>query len=254
MSLRLTNPHSVLAALEMRAASVLEVSVPAHISAKPTDDDPWGAVAKLARAKGVKVQTASRGGSAPRNVNDDNQGGRAGLASAVVKESEGVALEELFAGAQERADGKGIWLALDSLQDPHNVGAIFRLASFFGIQGVLVTAERSAPLTATVYDVACGGVEYTPFTMQINLQRAFEAAKEAGLWILGTTEHQGDALESVKPDRPWLVVLGNEEKGMRRLTQESCDVLCRIPPQGKVTSLNVSTAAAVLMSRLTRKN
>ncbi len=87
--------------------------------------------------------------------------------------------------------------------------------------------------------------------MQVNLQRAFEVAKENGLWILGTSEHAKESLRTIDRDRPWLLVLGNEEKGMRRLTEEACDVLCQIPPQGQVTSLNVSVAAGIFISRLT---
>jgi 23S rRNA (guanosine2251-2'-O)-methyltransferase len=167
-----------------------------------------------------------------------------------VKEKTAVSAEELFAHAKDRADGKGLWLALDSLQDPHNVGAIFRTAAFFGVQGIMLTQERSAPLSAAAYDVASGGLEYVPFTLQTNLQRGFEVAKEAGLWILGTSEHSPDSLSSIQKDRPWLLVLGNEEHGMRRLTQEACDLLCKIPPAGRVTSLNVSVAAGIAISAL----
>ena len=75
---------------------------------------------------------------------------------------------------------------------------------------------------------------------------------DEGLWILGTSEHAHDNLDKIERDRPWLLVLGNEEKGMRRLTEESCDVLCKIAPQGKVTSLNVSVAAGIFISTLSR--
>ena len=120
-----------------------------------------------------------------------------------------------------------------------------------GVQGIVLTQERSAPLTGTVYDVASGGVEHVPFSMQVNLQRAFEKAKEAGLWILGASEHAHDDVRTVSRDRPWLLVIGNEEKGMRRLTEEACDVLCKISPAGPVTSLNASVAASILIARLT---
>lgn len=113
-----------------------------------------------------------------------------------------------------------------------------------------MTSERSAPLTSAVYDVSCGGVEYVPHTEQVNLQRAFEVAKDSGLWILGTSEHAKENYLKLERDRPWLVVFGNEEKGMRRLTEESCDVLTGVQPTGDVTSLNVSVAAGVLLSRL----
>jgi 23S rRNA (guanosine2251-2'-O)-methyltransferase len=171
---------------------------------------------------------------------------------AVVRERPSVSVEELFQNASQRNSGKGIWLALDHLQDPHNVGAVFRAAGFFGIQGIILTQDRSAPLTGIAYDVASGGIESVPFTLQTNLQQAFRLAKDAGMWVLGTSEHAHDPLSSIQQDRPWLVVLGNEEKGMRRLTEESCDLLCRIPGLGKVTSLNVSVAAGVLMYQLSR--
>ena len=78
--------------------------------------------------------------------------------------------------------------------------------------------------------MASGGVEYVPFSVQTNLSRALDAAKDAGLWVLGTSEHAEKDLSAFSADRPWLLVLGNEERGMRRLTRDKCDELCRIPP------------------------
>lgn len=187
----------------------------------------------------------------PQDVIQKKQTRSQGIVSIVVKEKNSVSFEELFADAPARCNGRGVWLALDSLQDPQNVGAIFRTAAFFGAQGILLTQERSAPMSATVYDVACGGVEYVPFSLQSNFQQAFRVAKDSGLWILGTSEHAHDDLSSISKDRPWLVVLGSEERGMRRLTEELCDVYCRISPQGGgVSSLNVSVAAGIVISRL----
>ena len=175
-----------------------------------------------------------------------------GKAEALVKEKTPISPEELFRGAPQRKGGKGLWLALDCLQDPHNVGAIFRAAAFFAVEGILITQERSAPLSAAAYDVASGGLEYVPFSVVTNLQRAFEIAKEAGLWnLLGSSEHASEGLNSIQPDRPWLLVVGNEERGLRRLTEESCDVMCRVAGSGKVTSLNVSVATGILIQRLT---
>jgi 23S rRNA (guanosine2251-2'-O)-methyltransferase len=168
----------------------------------------------------------------------------------MVKPRESLPVEALFAGAKDRQQGKGLWLALDCLQDPHNIGAIFRTAAFLGVQGVILTEERSAPLSAAAYDVASGGLEHVPFTLQTNLQRGFEKAKEAGLWILGTSEHAHDALQAIPRDRPWLLVLGNEERGVRRLTEEACDMMCRIPQRGGVDSLNVSVAAGILIAAM----
>lgn len=280
MPLNLRNPHSVLAVLEKRPRDVLEILVPVGLleraSGKDADPaqgrDAWLKVVQTAQAMGIKVRAApsvgarsannqgmrpqpgpSRSGKkGPTAVSGDGpaEAGRTGSAEAIVKERQGIPVEELFRGAKDRAQGKGLWLALDCLTDPHNVGAIFRTASFFGVQGILLTQERSAPLTSTVYDVATGGIEYMPFTIQPNLQRAFEVAKEAGLWTLGASEHAKQSFREIERDRPWLLVLGNEEKGMRRLTEEACDVVCQVPPQGGVTSLNVSVAAGVLIASL----
>lgn len=269
-TVRIHNPHSVLAALETRPRDVIEVQVPSRLESKSGDSigdpgrDAWVRVVQKAKQEGVRVQSASsspisqsRGGGkshgpsrGDRDRSKSELGGRVGVAGALIKPRESLSLEELFHGAKDRAQGKGLWLALDSLQDPHNIGAIFRTASFFGVQGIIVTEERSAPLSATAYDVASGGIEHVPFTMQINLQRAFEVAKEMGLWILGTSERAHDDLKKVEADRPWLVVLGNEERGMRRLTEESCDLLCKVPSRGKLDSLNVSVAAGVIMGHL----
>lgn len=251
------NPHSVIAALETRPEDVVSIQLSAAAIASGGDDG-WKKVEALAKRHKVRITGAPSGQDLRRGNTGGKgggreapEGGRTSTAEAQIRPKMGVDIEELFADAREKKGGKGLWIALDSLQDPHNVGAIFRAAAFFGVEGILMTAERSAPLTGSVYDVSCGGVEHVPHTMQVNLQRAFEVAKENGLWILGTSEHAKESFRMVERDRPWLLVLGNEEKGMRRLTEEACDVLCQIPPQGQVTSLNVSVAAGIFISKLT---
>lgn len=254
MSIEIRNPHSVLAVLENRPRDIERIALPAGALSPG-----WTRVAQIAEKRGIRlVPAASPGQDRPASKGpkgrdgrkdakrDRSVGGRMGGASATVKEHPGVSVEELFEGASKG----GLWLALDSIQDPQNVGAIFRVAGFFGVRGILLTEERSASLTGTVYDVASGGVECVPFSQQINLKRALEAAKEAGLWILGSSEHATMELSEVPRDRPWLLILGNEEKGMRRLTEESCDMVCKIPQKGKVDSLNVSVAAGILISHL----
>ncbi len=239
------NPHSVLAILETRPKDVIELRVP------PKGAPGWDRVEALARKLGIRTTVAS-GSARDDRARVNAEGGREGGGLAQVRERQPLSVEELFQDATTRAKGKGLWLALDSLQDPHNVGAIFRAAGFFGVQGIFITQERSAPLSSVAYDVASGGIEHVPFAVHTNLQHGCEIAKESGLWILGTSEHAQDSYLKIERDRPWLLVLGNEEKGMRRLTEEACDVLCGIPPAGKgVTSLNVSVAAGILISRLT---
>jgi len=251
--LTLRNPHSVLAILATRPEDVAEVRLPGGQGAGA-----WERVATEARRLGrpVRVTPTSEDRGHDRGQRErgrpggrPQQGGRVGAAEAYVDERQPTVIEALFEG---RETG-GLWLALDQVQDPHNVGAIFRTAAFFGVRGIIMTDVRAASLTAVVYDVASGGVEAVPFAVEKNLRRALEAAKRAGVWILGTSEHATHDVSEVPVDRPWLLVVGNEESGLRRLTLETCDEVCRVTPRGDdVTSLNVSVATGILIAALSR--
>ena len=225
--------------LEARPADVLDVRLPGEAGSKA-----WRDVAEHARTRGIRVHDLE---AAPaRAVERERSGGRTG-AEAEVRPRKPAPLVTLF----EHAQAGDRWIALDGVQDPHNVGAIFRTAAFFGVRGVITTTDRAAPLTAVVYDVASGGVEAVPHAIETNLRRALDAAKAAGVWVLGTSEHATKSLGEMPHDRPWLVVLGNEEVGLRRLVLESCDEVCSVPPKGTVvTSLNVSVAAGILLAGL----
>lgn len=206
----------------------------------------WEQVVDEARRVARPVNAFSAERQHSRERGRAASGGRTG-AEALVRERESVFLEEMFG---EPAEG-GLWLALDEVQDPHNVGAIFRTAAFFGVRGIVTTDVRAASLTAVVYDVASGGVEAVPFAVEKNLRRSLQAAKAAGVWILGTSQHATRDLAEVPRDRPWLIVVGNEESGLRRLTLETCDEVCRVAPRGDVvTSLNVSVATGILVAAL----
>lgn len=238
MSLTLKNPHSVIAALETRPRDVLELRVETRQAG-----DAWSRAVALAERAGVTVSARVSGGRRPRS----GQRGRGGSAEATIRPRQETTLNDLF-----HTDGEqGLWLALEQVQDPQNVGAIFRTAGFYGVRGIVVTSARSAPLTSTVYDVAAGGMECVPFSLQSNLQRAIDVAKKSGLWVLGTSEHAEQDFSEVDRLRNWLLVLGNEERGLRRLVLEKCDEACRLSPRGVVTSLNVSAAASILIAGLT---
>lgn len=275
-TLFLTNPHSALAALEVRPRDVLEVRLPAQGAG-----DAWQKMAGKAAKQGIPVTLRKDDGEAgqgarPRHQRggrdrDDSRGrrgrpdgrGRAkpgegaqrkarreGGGIALVREQEGLDPAELFEGAAQRNDGRALFLALDQVQDPRNVGAIFRSAAFFGVAGVLLSSDRSAPLTEVSYDTASGGLEHVPFAWASNLRRDLKAAREAGVWLLGAAEEAERPVQEVPRDRPWLLIVGNEESGLRRLTREACDDLCRLQARGPVRSLNVSVATAVLLGHL----
>ncbi len=231
MPIYLKNPHSILAVVEKRPQDVIDIRL-----SSGEGSGTWRAVRERAEESGVRVY-AGQGERQGRS--------RGGDAEAAVKKHPGCDLAALF------ADTTGLFLALDTVQDPQNLGAIFRSAAFFGVRGVLLTRDRSASLTGAAYDVASGGVEYVPFSVQTNLSRALDVAKDAGLWVLGTSEHAEKALDAFSADRSWLLVLGNEESGMRRLTRDKCDEVCRIAPRGAIGSLNVSAAAAICMYHFT---
>ncbi|MFO1093631.1 MAG: RNA methyltransferase [Planctomycetaceae bacterium] len=236
----LKNPHSVLAVFDTRPQDVFEVRVE-----RGRLSESWQQVADRARQTGVTVhEAAGTFGGGKKHASGPQRGGGS---EAVVRERQGIELDELFAtGGTER----GIWLGLDQLQDPQNVGAVFRTAAFFGVRGIVLTRDRSAPLTAAVYDVASGGIEHVPFSVQTNLSRAVEIAKQSGMWVLGTSEHAERDVSEVDRDRRWFVLVGNEERGLRRLSLDVCDETCRITPRGAVGSLNVSVATAVVVARL----
>lgn len=243
------NPHSILAALESRPGSVQKLQI--SLSDEKGDSQSiWKKILELASSQKVPVHKGAGSGSRSGGKDkDSSQGGRVGHSFAMLRPKESVPVEKLFQSVN--AQNHRVWIALDSLHDPHNVGAIFRTASFLGVAGVLMTEERSAPLSGVAYDVSCGGIEALPFAQIVNLKQGLEKAKDSGLWILGTSEHSQGALKDVHLDRSWLVVFGNEEKGLRRLTLESCDLVCSVPRQGRVDSLNVSVAAGIVLSRLT---
>jgi 23S rRNA (guanosine2251-2'-O)-methyltransferase len=247
MAVHLRNPHSVLATFERRPEAVIEV----RLAAGPPSDA-WKEVEQQARAHRVPVvRGATHGERVERRGQREASGGRGGIAEASVKEQSDVPLEVLFGSADEnKSSPPRLWLALDQLQDPHNVGAIFRTAAFFGVAGLLLTRDRSAPLNGTVYDVASGALEMVPFSHPSNLSHAIEVAKKAGLWVLGASEHAQRDVREVDRDRSWLLVVGNEERGLRRLTLDKCDETCRLTARGEIGSLNVSVAAGVLMALL----
>jgi 23S rRNA (guanosine2251-2'-O)-methyltransferase len=138
-------------------------------------------------------------------------------------------------------------LALDGVQDPHNLGACLRTAEAAGVCAVVIPKDRSVGLTPVVRKVAAGAAERVPVVGVTNLVRTLERLKELGYWVTGLAGESEESLYDIDLTGPLVIVMGGEGEGLRRLTRETCDRLVHIPMAGEIESLNVSVAAAVAL-------
>lgn len=161
-------------------------------------------------------------------------------------------LEDLFAKAKEKGE-EPFFLILDEIEDPHNLGSILRTADAAGAHGVIIPKRRAVGLTATVAKASTGAIEYVPVVRVTNISRTMDELKKRGLWFAGTDAKGDTDYRQASFDLPIGLVIGSEGKGMSRLVKEKCDFLLRVPMQGKVTSLNASVAASLLMYEVLRK-
>lgn len=145
-------------------------------------------------------------------------------------------------------------LILDSIQDPHNLGAILRTAECAGVDGIIVTTNQSAPINETVEKISAGAVSHLKICKVNNLVHAIEKLKKEGFWITGS-HLTADSKNYSEPDykMPLALIVGNEEKGIRKLVAENCDFLIKIPMKGKIDSLNVSVSTGVLLFEILRQ-
>ena len=144
-------------------------------------------------------------------------------------------------------------LILDGIEDPHNLGACFRVADGMGVHAVVCPKDNAVGVNATVRKVACGGAESVPFIAVTNLGRTIRYLKDKGVFIIGTDGEVKNNLFKSNLKGPIAIVLGSEGKGMRRLTKELCDSLISIPMLGQVESLNVSVALGIFLSEIRRQ-
>lgn len=145
-------------------------------------------------------------------------------------------------------------LLLDSIQDPHNLGAILRTAECAGVDGVIITTNQSTPITDTVEKISAGAVSHLKICKVNNLVQTIQQLKKEGFWVTGS--HLSDQSKNFSEQdfkMPLALVVGNEEKGIRKLVAENCDFLIKIPMKGHIDSLNVSVATGVLLFEINRQ-
>ncbi len=147
---------------------------------------------------------------------------------------------------------RSFFIVLDRIKDPRNLGAIIRSCEFFGVDAVIIPARRSAPLTETVWKTSAGALEHVEVVRVTNLSTTLKRLKENKVWIIGA-DMKGTPCFEKNLQGPVALVLGEEHSGIRKILRQQCDLLVSIPGKGRIESLNVSTAAGILMYEIRRQ-
>lgn len=239
MALIIYGINPVLEAL--RAGRVRQVRMAAGAARR---NDRLREVKAAAQERGVPVREVP-----PDVIERQSQHGVHQGVVADVDEPERYSVEELVAAAP----GPPLIVVLDGIEDPHNVGAILRTADAAGVDGVVIQSRRSAALGGAVAKASAGAVAHIRIAEVVNIARAIEELKEAGVWTVGLAGESPKSYDTIDFTLPTAIVLGAEGTGLRRLVRERCDQLVSIPMRGRVSSLNVSVAAGITLFEAVRQ-
>jgi len=239
--LKIYGVHPVEEVLETARDQVLSVT-----SAR-WDAVEMKAVRELCDRHGFKLQVASK-----ETLDEWTDGGRHQGVVAELTTFHYASLEEVLNGVGERTSA--CILVLDQIQDPQNLGSILRTASGMGVEAVLIPKDRAAEITPTVIRASAGCAFRVPIVQVVNIARVLETLKEAGFWTVGTFMDSKDSLWDVDLRMKTAIVMGGEHKGIRPLVERGCDFRVQIPLADGVESLNVATAAAILLYEFKRQN
>ncbi len=210
--------------------------------------EPLGKLLRLAKEKGVVVQTVGQTKLAALTQTDGAHQGIVAVCTAVPY----VGVADILRRAEERGEPPFVVIA-DEIADPHNLGAIIRTANACGAHGVIIPKHRSVGLTAVVAKASAGALAHTPVAKVTNLPACMDELKERGLWITGADMAGEKTLWESDLTGAVGLVVGSEGKGMSRLVREKCDFLVRIPMAGQINSLNASVAASLLLYEVLRR-
>jgi 23S rRNA (guanosine2251-2'-O)-methyltransferase len=234
--------HSVRTALKHGVGSVQEMWVEAKRKDRRIKE-----LVELARADAVPLHFVSKEELDALQPGVNHQGVIASTQAPAPLDEK--ALKAMLEGLEEPP----LLLILDGVQDPHNLGACLRSADAAGVHALITPKDRSVGLTPTACKVASGAAESVPFVQVTNLARTLRWLQEAGIWVVGTAGETNTLIYDADLQGPLALVMGAEEKGMRRLTREACDALVRLPMAGSVESLNVSVAAGICLFEAVRQ-
>jgi 23S rRNA (guanosine2251-2'-O)-methyltransferase len=218
-----------------------------HVSvARERRDDRLERLIELCRTAGIRVALEPRDQLTRLARTDAHQG-----VLAIVQERKFLSVEDLLV---PKAVGEHTFLlALDGIEDPHNLGALLRTADAAGVDGVVLPERRSAPVTATVAKTSAGASEHVRIARVTNLVRALEQMKQRHVWVIGLDERGTPDYTEFDFKTDCVLVLGREGAGLHDLVKKTCDHLLRIPMAGQVSSLNVSVAGAIVMYEAMRQ-
>jgi 23S rRNA (guanosine2251-2'-O)-methyltransferase len=208
-----------------------------------TPDHRLAQLLDLCRKSGVKTRLEPRDALTRMAQTAAHQG-----VVAVVREREFLDLEDILEGPQPR-----LVLALDGVEDPQNLGALLRSAECAGVDSVIITERRSAPLSPVAVKASAGAAEHLRIARVVNMVRSLEILKEHNLWCVGLDERGTQDYDQFDFSSNTVIVLGREGAGLHDLVRRTCDHLLRIPMAGQVASLNVSAAGAVVLFEAARQ-
>jgi 23S rRNA (guanosine2251-2'-O)-methyltransferase len=238
--------HPVLEALRTCPQSIRKIVVDKSSGSRVEE------VLKQAHKHSIPVsleQEKAKAGSA-KNFGSAEQEGSQGVYARIILPT--LSLENLL-DKLEKVVGPPLLLALDSIQDPHNLGAIIRSAVAAGVNGIILTKDRSAPITGTVIKISAGSAFHIDICRVTNLVSSLQLLKEHGIWIFGTTKDASQPIYDADLSVPACLVIGSEGKGLRPLVAQQCDLKISIPMQGSLDSLNASVAAGIILFETVRQ-
>jgi 23S rRNA (guanosine2251-2'-O)-methyltransferase len=210
--------------------------------ARERQDERLERLVNLCRQAGVRVRQETRDQLTLLAQTPAHQG-----VVAMVRPQEFLAIEDLFELPAGESTAARLILALDGVEDPQNLGALLRVADGAGVDGVVLTERRSAPLSPVAVKASAGAAEHLRVARVVNLVRALEELKKQNLWIIGLDERGQTDYDRFDQTGDCVIVLGREGAGLHDLVRRTCDHLLRIPMAGGVSSLNVSAAGAVVL-------